>query len=567
MTTLTGKILADFTTSLATAMAIGATTATLQSATDDDGVALPSGTYYFTLDGSNSSKEHIRCTLSGTSLTSIYSISRQGVATSGTVRAHRLGATVTLTDFAHIKVINDLVNGTTALDGSHPLKYDTDPSITDDKEIATKKYVDTVAIAGGADASSTVKGISKLSTNPVSPTNPIAVGDNDTRVPTQDENDALAGTSGTPSSTNKYVTNDDTTGTGSIIRGSKIGNLYFGTGADGDVTISVNTSLSKDMYYNNLTINTGVTLNPNGYRIFVKDTLTINGTGLIARNGNNGGNGDNATVNNVGSGAGGGGGGSGGSGGIVAVFANNIVISNNTSIQALGGNGGNGGNASNSHGSGGTGSVDTGGSGGAAATALSAGTISGGLAGLGGGNGGTGQVNSAGNNGGNGSKASTLADSIGVASVDNTSAPGGNGGGNGTGGSGQTSAGITNPLVMPYTIQNMINLFYSISSTPTPTFYKSSQSANSGGGGAGGFSSASYNGGGGGGGAGGSGGNGGIIVLVYTSINMSLSTNAVAGGTGGTGGTKGNGSGYPDGTNGSNGVSGATGVIYSYQIS
>lgn len=43
------------------------------------------------------------------------------------------------------------------------------------------------------DASTTVKGITKLSTAPVSPTSPISVGDNDTRVPTQSENDALVG--------------------------------------------------------------------------------------------------------------------------------------------------------------------------------------------------------------------------------------------------------------------------------------------------------------------------------------------------------------------------------------
>lgn len=40
---------------------------------------------------------------------------------------------------------------------------------------------------------------------------PIAVGDNDGRVPTQDENNALVGTSGTPSTSNKFVTADDVT--------------------------------------------------------------------------------------------------------------------------------------------------------------------------------------------------------------------------------------------------------------------------------------------------------------------------------------------------------------------
>lgn len=159
MSTLTGKILADFTTTLATALAVGATSATLQSATDDDGVALPSGTYYFAIDGGNASKEHIRCSLSGTAISSIYSVSRQGTPTSGVVRAHRIGATVTLTDFAHIKVINDLINGTVDLDASNPLKYDGTATLTDDAELATKKYVDDVAISGSPDASTTVKGI------------------------------------------------------------------------------------------------------------------------------------------------------------------------------------------------------------------------------------------------------------------------------------------------------------------------------------------------------------------------------------------------------------------------
>lgn len=59
------------------------------------------------------------------------------------------------------------------------------------------------------DASTTVKGIGKVSVAPVSPTSPIFVGDNDTRVPTQGENDALVGPSGTPSTTNPYENVND----------------------------------------------------------------------------------------------------------------------------------------------------------------------------------------------------------------------------------------------------------------------------------------------------------------------------------------------------------------------
>ena len=59
----------------------------------------------------------------------------------------------------------------------------------------------------------------------------------------------------------------------------RIGNdSVYGTGIDGTVVIASNTSLSRDMYYMNLTVNNGVHLNTNGFRIFVKGTLTLNGT-------------------------------------------------------------------------------------------------------------------------------------------------------------------------------------------------------------------------------------------------------------------------------------------------
>jgi hypothetical protein len=77
------------------------------------------------------------------------------------------------------------------------------------------------------------------------------------------------------------------TGTELIINDSTLNfESVFGDGSDGDVTISSDTSLSTDMYYNNLTINSGKALTCNGYRIFVKGTLTNNGT--IKSNGGNG---------------------------------------------------------------------------------------------------------------------------------------------------------------------------------------------------------------------------------------------------------------------------------------
>lgn len=63
---------------------------------------------------------------------------------------------------------------------------------------------------------------------------------------------------------------------------------WFGDGSDGNVTISGPTTLTRDMFYNNLTVNTGVVLSTGGYRIFVFDTLTLSGTAKIERNGENG---------------------------------------------------------------------------------------------------------------------------------------------------------------------------------------------------------------------------------------------------------------------------------------
>lgn len=74
---------------------------------------------------------------------------------------------------------------------------------------------------GQPDASTTVKGVGKVSVAPVSPTSPVFVGDNDTRVPTVNMSTvtagevlALAGTSGTPTTGNEYVTAQDVSNAG-----------------------------------------------------------------------------------------------------------------------------------------------------------------------------------------------------------------------------------------------------------------------------------------------------------------------------------------------------------------
>jgi len=132
--------------------------------------------------------------------------------TSGLVRAHSGGTKVVVTDnVAFWNTFGNTANTNTWADTqtfSVPAVQATDPTLS--TQVANKSYVDGVAIAGAPKATDSVYGITKLSVAAVSPTAPIAVGDNDGRVPSQTENDALVGTSGTPSTTNKYVTNDDT---------------------------------------------------------------------------------------------------------------------------------------------------------------------------------------------------------------------------------------------------------------------------------------------------------------------------------------------------------------------
>lgn len=111
------------------------------------------------------------------------------------------------------KVYNAIVDLKSQIDG----KADTARGLptggaTDEvlkKVNATNYNVTWGAPSAVANSSTTVKGISKSSTTPTDSANPVHVEDTDGRLPTQGENDALVGTSGTPSSTNRYATSAD----------------------------------------------------------------------------------------------------------------------------------------------------------------------------------------------------------------------------------------------------------------------------------------------------------------------------------------------------------------------
>lgn len=178
----TPKIIADFDTQLSTAVAIGATTFSIKTAIDDDNVALPTGLYYFTIDNGSSVKEYVSCTLTAGNATAVKTVSRQGVEVSGFARAHRVGASVLITDFATYMA-----------------------------------YMNGIALAGAPDASIAAKGVAQGATlaqvrarTASGSTGAVLIPTPDVLIdlPTQVEKDALSGggSLGTPSITNKFLT-------------------------------------------------------------------------------------------------------------------------------------------------------------------------------------------------------------------------------------------------------------------------------------------------------------------------------------------------------------------------
>ena len=80
-----------------------------------------------------------------------------------------------------------------------------------------------------------------------------------------------------------YVNGSEISSIEGLNRSEIMDMLYFGSGKDGDVVITSDTTLTRDMEYRNLTIKSGATLNPNGWRIFVLDTLIIEKGASISR--------------------------------------------------------------------------------------------------------------------------------------------------------------------------------------------------------------------------------------------------------------------------------------------
>lgn len=393
----------------------------------------------------------------------------------------------------------------------------------------------TIGITGSTNPATLTWQINHLNlTSNASGTLPVSNGG--TGVTTIPANGVLIGngtspiTTVAPGTVNNFLLSDGTHWTSGTLNG--VGFSFGGDGSDGVVTQNTSTTLVRDMYYATLNVSTGTVINTNGYRIFVSNSLLVNGT--IRNNGNPGGNG--ATSTGITGGAGGAGG---------------LAISNTGDLftnYATGGVGGKGGDGRNTTGNGNGGNAGLVGS----STTVSVGSTA--TSSSAGGTGGTDGVRAggAGGPGGASGSISTTTDTVlrnpikayffqaatGTQLQAYPSSGGGGGGGGGEdnlnsdspvsggggggGGSGSPAGGI---LIYAKTITIGTNgLIQAIGG-----------GGGVGGGGAAGTGCTAGNASGGGGGAGGSGGNGGVIVLIYSSITNNGSI-SVAGGTGGLGG-------------------------------
>lgn len=304
-------------------------------------------------------------------------------------------------------------------------------------------------------------------------------------------------------------------GTNLTVNGSRLNSEdIYGDGSDGDVTISTNTTLARDTYYNNLTINSGFTLNPGGFRIFVKNLLTRVGTGRIARDGNTGTAGTAATGNN------------------------------NTGANGTGGAGGG---------------------------ALASGTLFGGNAGVTGKDGRRDSSNAPVTSiaGANGASISAGLGSAGVNGSQGGSGGNTSGGTAGTAGTAGSAGSFTAATYMPR-VASLLVISHQFNDTSIQFFKVNGANGGSSGGGASGNSSGSSEFGGPGGGAGGGGSDGGYAIVAARILSLANSNPIISckgggggnGGAGSSGGTA-NGGGGGGGAGGPAGNGGFAGLMYS----
>lgn len=161
------KIYANFETQLATKLAVGAVTGTLSSVLTKDSITIASGKYTMTFNLGESNEEHLKFDLDNSTkaMTNIVSVKRDGSEVSGVQKEHRVGAVGKITDFVNVKAITDILNGDDTLDGSKPIKYDAEPTVSDRKQVPHAGYVQDILSGAVGTANDQASGTTKVTKN------------------------------------------------------------------------------------------------------------------------------------------------------------------------------------------------------------------------------------------------------------------------------------------------------------------------------------------------------------------------------------------------------------------
>lgn len=263
-------VVAVFQTSLQASITASATSMTLVSGTDKAGNNL-SGYICFNIDEGTAIEEFVCGTASGTSVTSMLrglDPVNGSLEVTALKKAHRRGASVKITNYPSLGILSRILNGTDTI--PNKLSYSSAPTFTPgSNELASIAYADALAIAGSPDASTITKGIAEEATQAEINAG-TATGGTSARLfinpstlltsnyglflPSTGQKDALVGTSGTPGSSNKYVTNDDTSTTSATSKipradsSGKIDDAWLSTPVKQAFTLGENISANQTVY-------------------------------------------------------------------------------------------------------------------------------------------------------------------------------------------------------------------------------------------------------------------------------------------------------------------------------
>ena len=260
------------------------------------------GYHCFTVDEGRSDSEYICGSISGTSVTSL----TRGVSfVTGTTSvtalqsAHRKGANVKITDYPLINILANILNGVDRIPNIINYTYDKDFSTASTSAIATIGFVQKTAfgstpvgVTAGGTGLTSVPAYTYLSGNGTgaliatsSPTFGFITATSSAATSTFNGAVSVRGLS----VTDNTVIGGSITVTGSAtFNGGIAGATYAitGSGVDGPQTYSATTTLTQDLYAQNVTVNQGVTLYTGGYRIFATGTVSV--LGNIKNDGGNG---------------------------------------------------------------------------------------------------------------------------------------------------------------------------------------------------------------------------------------------------------------------------------------